>query len=286
VRIRPAEDHDLPELARVFVRTATYLTERYRPEAVAHVSADAERHLPLYRHLRATGAMFVAEDPHPVGFSSAIVRADVWFLSQLWVLPERHAGGIGSALLDEALAWGRGRGARTFSVVASPHPAAQLMYLRASMFPVWVQHELTGSERPPPAPPDEVYALTEADGWVDELDREIRGYPRPEDHAFWRRQTTGLALRRDGVPIGYVYVWDEGKVGPAAAHQPQDLVPLIQAARAHVGGPATFSVPSTNWTALRELISLGFAPMGSNTFMASRPFTDGTRYLSSGGALA
>jgi hypothetical protein len=46
------------------------------------------------------------------------------------------------------------------------------------------------------------------------------------------------------------------------------------------------AVPSPNWSALRELIRMGFAPIGSNTFMASRPLGDPARYISSGGALA
>ena len=79
----------------------------------------------------------MAEDPEPVGFSAAVVRDGVWFLSQLWVLPKRQGRGIGSRLLDETLTWGRG--AKTFSVVASPHPAALLVSLRASMYPVWTQ---------------------------------------------------------------------------------------------------------------------------------------------------
>jgi GNAT superfamily N-acetyltransferase len=288
VRIRRAEDDDLIELARVFVRTATYLTERYRPEAVGHVSTDVEGRLPLYRHLRETGAVFVAEDDGlPVGFSAAVVRQGVWFLSQLWVLPEHHAGGIGSALLDEALAWGREGGARTFSVVASPHPAAQLMYLRASMYPLWTQLELTAGEARRPEAPPGVLPITEGDlGWVADLDRDVRGIVRPEDHAFWRGHATGLALRRDDRPAGYVYVWEDGKVGPGAAAEPRDVVSLIQAARHQAVGPVTFSVPSSNWTALHELVRLGFAPLGSNTFMASAPVADGTRYLSSGGALA
>ena len=64
----------------------------------------------------------------PVGFSSAIIRDGVWFLSQLWVAVDRQGSGIGSALLDEALAWGHG--SSIFSVVASPFPGAQTVYMR------------------------------------------------------------------------------------------------------------------------------------------------------------
>lgn len=270
-------------LADIFVRTATYLTDRYRPEQIGTMPQDLEGRLPTYRHLLATGAIFVAEDPDPIGFSAAVVRDDVWFLSQLWVLPDHHGRGAGGALLDEALAWGRG--ASTFTVIASPHPAAQILYLRASMYPLWSQIEATGksSAGSMPAGVDDLKVGDQP--WVDEVDREVRGIARPEDHGLWRKMAGGLALRREGRPAGYVYVWPDGKVGPGAVRDPADMPAILAAAGYRAGGTMSLAVPATNWTALRELVRDGFQLAGSNTFMASRPLPDASRYLSSGGAL-
>ncbi|HEX2029811.1 MAG TPA: GNAT family N-acetyltransferase [Actinomycetota bacterium] len=284
MRIRRAEPPDLLSLDELFIKAAAYLVERYRPDQIGHISLVPGERVPLYEHLLRTGAVFVAEDPGPVGFSAAVIRDGVWFLSQLWVLPERHASGIGALLLDETLGWGRGSSA--FSVVSSPHPPAQLLYLRASMFPLWTIHEMTGSDAAPPEPPEGVRPLEGSDGsWVDELDREVRGAARPEDHAWWRGRAHGLAVERAGAPVGYVYVSDGGRVGPGAARHPTDVPALVRAARHAAAGPVTFSVPSTNWAALSELVRSGFAPFGSTTFMASRPLGDGARYLSGSGAL-
>jgi GNAT superfamily N-acetyltransferase len=286
VRIRPANEDDLLPLARMFVRTVAVLDQRFWPDHT-RVSIEPESRLPVYRHLLRTGAMSVAEDPDPVGFSAAIVRDGVWFLSQLWVLPERHGEGVGAALLDEALAWGRGAGAGAFSVVASPHPAAVTLYLRASMFPLWLQYDLESAVAPPiPEPPPGTDTLGDDDQpWLDELDRAVHGAARPEDHALFRAEAAGLALRRDGHPRGYVYAWPGGKVGPGAVRDPADLPDLLRAARHAAGGPIRVAVPSTNWTALRELLGLGLTPAMTNTFLASRPMGNGARYLSSGGAL-
>ena len=283
MQIRPATSDDVEHIARIFDAAAGWLNERYRPDSDRPFPPPTQREH-LYRHLLDTGGVFVAEDPDPVGFSAAIIREGVWFLSLLWVLPDHHGAGAGSALLDETLAWGRS--AKAFSVIASPYPVAQLIYLRASMFPLWVQVDLAGPRAKdvpdglePLAPPDQ--------DWVDDIDREVRGVARPEDHAFWQRAARGFILRRGDQRIGYVYAWPDGKVGPGAVVDAADVPLLLKAGQAMAEGDlATVAVPSTNWPALRELIHQGFRPIGSNTFMASRPLGDTARYISSGGALS
>jgi GNAT superfamily N-acetyltransferase len=283
VRIREADERDLEALASIFARSLEDLLRRYRPDQLHLLPIDAAARLPFLGHLRRTGLVLVADDPEPIGFAAAIVRESVWFLSQMWVLPDHHRGGVGTALLDEALAFGRD--ASAFCTVSSPHPAARLLYLRASMFPLWSNIEMTGGDGDRPEPPDGVRELTERDqGWVDELDREVRGAARPEDHAYWREEEgTALALDRPTGPSGYIYVWPDGKVSPAAVRDAADVPTLIRAARHAAAGPSTFVVPSTNWRALAELTRAGFVPIGAmNTYMASRPLADGTRYLPTG----
>ncbi|MGH2710967.1 MAG: GNAT family N-acetyltransferase [Actinomycetota bacterium] len=285
MKIRPATEDDLADLARIFDSSSTWLTEQYRPDQALGPAPTAGSRDFLYRHLLRTGGVFLAEDPEPAGFSAAIVRDGVWFLSLLWVLPESHGSGIGSALLDEALAWGRDSSA--FSVVASPYPVAQLIYLRRSMYPLWVQMDLAG-EPPAGQSPDGLEDLLPSDqDWVDQLDREVRGVARPEDHELWQEVAHGLALRRDGKPVGYIYGARDGKVGPGAVSEPSDLPVLISGAAKVIpaGIRATAAIPSANWTAISELVRLGFKPTGSNMFMATRPMGDPRRYISSGGAL-
>lgn len=270
-------------MAEIFGRAGRRMAERYQPQSTATFGAAPERLFPTWRHVLATGAGFLAVDPEPIGFSAAVIRDGVWFLSQLWVLPERQGEGVGSTLLDEALVWGRG--AAAFSVVASPDPVAQALYLRRSMYPVWVQHELVGTaggSMPPGMDP-----LAEGDAcWVADLDRVARGVARPEDHRFFLEGARGLALRRDGGPAGYVYVWPGGRIGPGAAADARDVSLLVRAGLAAAAGTASLMIPSTNWGALAEVARTGFRLTSSSTFMASRRFPDGARYFSSGGALA
>jgi GNAT superfamily N-acetyltransferase len=293
VRIRQANERDLPALAGIFAASAEDLLARYRPDDADLLPVSSEAALPVYRHVHATGAVFVAEDPDPVGFSAAFVRDGVWFLSQLWVAPARQGEGIGSALIDEALSWGHG--ASAFTVVSSPHPGAQTLYLRRSMFPLWMQVDTAGQAGEAGSLPDDFTPLSDADQtWLDEIDRDVRGIARPVDHAFWRRSATGIGLRRAGNDIGYVYVWPPGgwaskpksKIGPGAVRDPRDMPALLASALQLSSGDVAVAVPSTNWSALNELARLGFRMSVTNTFMASRPLPDASRYLSSGGSLA
>jgi len=283
MRIRRADESDFRALAEIQIAGREWLASRYEPETLHQFPADPGASTLTLEHLHRTGAVFVADDPEPVGFASAIVRDGIWFLSQLWVEVDRQGSGVGSALLDEALAWGHG--SSIFSVVASPFPGAQALYMRRSMFPVWQAMEFEGepgggdgADGPELGPGDA--------SWVDELDREVRGVARPEDHAFFREHAKGIALRRGGEPLGYLYVWPGGKLGPAAVRDGRDTAELLRAGIA--AGPKRVSivVPATNWAALQEVTRLGLRFVSRTVFMASRAMPDGARYLSSGGALA
>lgn len=284
MRIRRAEESDVRALAEIQVAGREWLARRYEPETLHQFPADPGSTTLTMRHLLRTGAVFMAEDPEPVGFASAVIRDGAWFLSQLWVAIDRQGAGIGSALLDEALAWGHG--SSIFSVVASPFPGAQTIYMRRSMFPLWPAMEFEG-EPPEEDPPGGAGDLTAEDQpWVNELDREVRGIARPEDHAFFREHARGIALRRGGEPLGYLYAWPGGKIGPAAIRDGRDTAELLRAGIAAGPKRVTLVVPTTNWAALREATRLRLRLVSRTVFMASRVMPDGSRYLSSGGALA
>lgn len=285
MEIRRASGGDLNDSIDVFMDAAGYMVRRYAPEqAIDFPGDDRSKFVPLWRHLLETGAMWIAHDPGPVGVAAAYRRDGWWFLALLFVRTDAHGRGIGSALLDEALAWGRG--AAAFTVVASPTPGAQALYLRRSMFPIWVQQQWEG-----PAgetePPQGLGPLTARDArWVGALDREVRGIARPEDHDFWARHGEGIALRRGDEPLGYVYVSATGRIGPAAAWDAADQVALLRAARSRLRGEVALQVPSSNWVLLAEVVRTGLRLTGSSTFMSSRPMPDGSRYVPAGGALA
>jgi GNAT superfamily N-acetyltransferase len=130
--LRPATRDDLADQFEVFGRAQRELYERRGAIWDGREFSDWER---LHLHLlRRDGARsFVAEESgQVVGFTAAWVREDVWFLSALFVLPERQGRGIGKRLLS--LAWGEGYRTR-ITITDALQPVSTASYARRGLIP-------------------------------------------------------------------------------------------------------------------------------------------------------
>lgn len=90
--LRPATSQDLPVLAEVYLRARVAAEPSMPP--LAHTHDEVRAHMTGW----ATGErdLWLAEDDEVVGYAS--IRGG--FLDSLYVLPEHHGTGVGSALLD------------------------------------------------------------------------------------------------------------------------------------------------------------------------------------------
>lgn len=229
-----------------------------------------------------------------VGFASASVRGDLWFLAMLFVDPGAQAAGLGQALMDRAQA-GRDvdpggpavpgpddpldTGIRTWGMCTDAiQPISNGLYARRGMvprIPIWrLFGEVRRWEALPllPASLESVsFDAIAADGpdghrrlaaIVDELDREILGSTHAPDHAWLRREGRAGFLvrdRGDGRPLGYAYGSNIGRMGPVAALDPALQPSLIGAAvrGAPAFGPVAMWVPGTADLAMRGLLDAG-----------------------------
>lgn len=306
--LRPARPADLPAVQAAFYESHGEMVQRLYRRAPKEPPADLE---PIYPHLLATsqGGFWVAEDRGEIlGFCCGILRGQSWYLSELWLRPAHHGRGLGKALLNRSLIPALREGITLQSVYASGDPAALALYQRAGMvafFPLMHLSHSAEGVRPHLGPPREfgpleLRPLERRPAASDlrallELDVEVRGCPRMEDHRFWleEERRSGYLLRvrhpEEGhAVVGYAYVREDGFVGPLALRDPQ----LTEAAYAAVAMTAaehakevSFELPGVNSEAIQFLLRKGFRLTSGPSFLSTAPVGRMDRYAISGADL-
>lgn len=225
------------------------------------LEADWALHSAARRSLRESPhcSFWVAEEtsrfsrPRMVAYARSIVRDGLWSLTEFFVLPAQRLRGVGGALLARCLRDGDEAGATSRMVLASHHPAALSLYIRAGCLPRMPMFLLAGPNQtlmeaallggiedrrqslPPPlhelwqseAPstgPLEARPILPSPTILDALaglDRSVLGYERTPEHRYWIDQMGGLdgaarifGDRSTGDLIGYSYYGD-ATTGPA-----------------------------------------------------------------------
>jgi GNAT superfamily N-acetyltransferase len=297
------------------------------------------REAAVRQHLRtvAQSSFWVAEETPRfgsvkiIGYARSVVNDRVWRLTEFFVLPGNHRQGIGGALLARSLEDGRRDGADTTLILASHHPAAAALYIRrAGCIPRLPMLLLSGplaslrafgpdaapiedaflppfshlpKENRPALHAEPLILTPDVQAGLDALDREIVGYARPREQAYWTaamggpngasrlfRRASGGQQR--GAVVGYAYLGDHAS-GPALATEPVLLPSLI----AHVAAVARslsradnflglseptdqyLAVAGSNETVLRWLLDCGWQIIFQYQFMSSRPLGRLDRYV-------
>lgn len=201
----------------------------------------------LLVHLLATDPhrfVVATEAQEVVGFASATVRGDLWFLSMLFVRPDRQASGLGQVLLDATRGGDLASIRRFGTCTDSAQPISNAIYARLGLVPRVPIWRLTGEVHdrgafpglPPAATIEPFESIAERPdghralaGVVNDLDRQVIGLEHPADHALLRGdERRGFLLRAvDGRPLGYGYASAIGRVGPIAAIDPSLVAPLL-----------------------------------------------------------
>jgi GNAT superfamily N-acetyltransferase len=254
VEIRRATEADLPAEQEVFRAAIGELYRRhsFEPPNPPPAAFEAQQgHL-----LRHDGERcFVAEDAgRIVAFVAALARADTWFLSSLFVLPEVQGRGLGRRLLERA--WGDGY-RRRLTLTDAIQPVSNGLYTGLGLVPSTPVLHLEGQARPDARSGLEA-ASTEPSALA-ALDRAAYGFDRAIDHAYWGAEPgRGTLWLRAGEPCAYSYVWPGGRIGPVAG---VDGAAAADALRAELtqarGGPAGVVVPGSAAPLVRAAVAGG-----------------------------
>lgn len=247
-------------------------------------------------------------DEAVVGFAAASIRGGTWFLGLLFVLPGEQGRGLGTTLLDATFPGGRlprpgaapaerGTGPTVLATVTdSVQPISNGLYARLGVVPRLPAFRLVGRPRRPGALgalPRGIRAATDPGlardaaklaAAVGELDAELLGSARPEDHAFLRRDGRRLRLYRDGRGrlVGYGYVTAAGRLGPVAVADEALLVPVVGDLLDAIvpAGPSAVPVTGENPGLFAALLGAGFRIDGFPGLICwNRPFGSLERYL-------
>ena len=298
ITYRPADVADLDACAQIWrIAINDYLPRTGQHDMPEDVSGV--RH--LYDHLISTDPerfwVATADDGRVVGFTSATLRGDVWFLSMLFVLPEFQRSGVGQALLARTMP---ASGSGTTIAVGSDaaYPPSNGLYARLGMpgrTPVWaVVGRPKPGWRPPPFPDGTVMGSIESDpdGGVagglqpelDALDLDVFGFTRELEHRYVRRDGRRGFTYRDpaGSLLGYGYVAASGRIAPVAVRDAALLGPVTGHLLTVFEPPGASAawVTGDSDGAMSTLLDAGLRLEGYPLLFGwSRPFADFSRCL-------
>lgn len=264
-------------------------------------STDPERFIVATRPVPADASASAAGGgERVVAFASAVSRERLWYLSMLFVLPELQGAGVGRELLARVLPADDGVARAT--ATDSAQPIANGLYASHGIAPRMPLLNLSGlPDRPEAfgslpsgvaAVPFETVAAGPPDGpghrrltaAVDALDRDLLGASHPMDHRFLRTEARRGWLYHgpDGLPIGYGYAGEAGRLGPVAVRDETLLAPILGHLTSAVVPRGAFAtwIGGAADRALVAALGAGFRLDRFPVLLCwDRPFADFSRYL-------
>lgn len=257
------------------------------PEPAPPDEASRRRWIAGMGHHLATdpGGCRVAESDagEIVGFAVSQNRGGFWYLASYGVVPGLQSKGVGTRLLDAALAHADGRPGM---ISSSPHPGATRRYRRAG-FTMLPEMRMTGRV--------DRAALPALDGlrdgrrddleWMDALDERLRGGGHGPDHVHML-DDLGLRLVVSASPAerpGYVYINEEsGHSVLLAAADVETAEKLLWEALAHAHEETVINrITSGNQWAIDVGLDARL-DLGQTGYLALRGLPEPVPYLASG----
>jgi GNAT superfamily N-acetyltransferase len=241
---------------------------------------------PMLDHLAAHAAeWWVAEDGETremIGYARSVERGGLFELTEFFVHPDRQSAGVGAALLERAFPAERGE---VRAIIATSDVRAQARYYRAGTVARFPIVAVEGPPRPVEADPEvEVVRLDGGDiSPLVAIEAAVLEFDRGDEFRWLLEHREGYLYRRAGVPIGFSFV-SVGGVGPIAALDPSDQVPMLQHVETRVAALGverlSVEVPMVNEVAMRHLMARGLRMDTFLTlFMSSRPFGRFDRFI-------
>lgn len=279
--LREATAADVPALLEVFFHAMEDLDQRRHRPLQPRNAAPLEMH---FEHLISTdpsSSMLADDHGRVVAFGMVMTRGVEAFLSFLFVEPRWQGHGLGRAVLDACLR-GAGGVQRFATCAEADQPVSTGLYASLGLAPRMPIFLLRGglADDALPGLPVGVHAGPVDRDAVADLDLEVVGYERPQDHAFWASGgREGFMFVSDaGGLLGYGYAHPSGRIGPIAASEPSQLPGflgyLTRSTRVLEGRQLV--MPGACIAALRPLLEAGIRIDGTPAVYCAE--SDGPRF--------
>jgi ribosomal protein S18 acetylase RimI-like enzyme len=228
------------------------------------------------------------------GFTLSWVRGSLWYLAHLFVRPDFQGRDIGRNLMDRAMLHGKESKIRNRALVTLAYnPVSISLYSRYGIYP---REPMYWMECPSPdaksIDTDEKLTSKRAENFetarktLTEIDTSCIGYPRDMNHEFLFSLPTYKCyiFSSRNNPVGYAYVAQNGRVGPAATKSQDTFATVVESALGYAAREEKASTVSLNATGSNEeLMKLAFRygmKIRDNfLLMSSIPFPNFSRYL-------
>jgi GNAT superfamily N-acetyltransferase len=249
VELRATTAEDLPALHELFLASigSVYAPHGFAPPVPPSGAFEAQ-----HRHLLGTdpGRCFVAvRDGVRVGYVSAWLRGDDWFLASLFVAPAAQGAGVGSLLLDAV--W-EDAAVRRRTLTDAIQPISNALYARRGLVPATPLLSFSGvpaGTRSPLIPGD-------ADTLA-EIDQVAYGFDRSVDHRLWGGIAERTVWLRDGSTVAYSYRFPGGAVGPIGGIDPGAAAGALDGELARATGPVGVRIPGSSRMLVMRALAAG-----------------------------
>jgi len=226
------------------------------------------------------------------GLTLSWVRGSLWYLAHLFVSPEHQGLNIGQNLMERAMKHHKGttianRALATFAY----NPVSISLYARYGIYPreplYWMegpsQHVKTDASTK--LRNERIIDFEKARSSLTRIDELTLGYPREKNHEFlFSLPTIRCHLFSSGnEPVGYAYVWQNGRVGPLATASHETFRDVLRSAfkLAAAEGAANVGIAATgsNEQLMQVVLEQKMRILDNYLFMSSKPFPNFSNYV-------
>ena len=189
------------------------------------------------------------------GITLSWVRGPLWYLAHLFVSPAYQGLDIGRSLMEKAMKHHGNTPITNRALVTFAYNRVSIsLYARNGMYP---RDPLYYMECPSTQVKKETDKLThdritdfqKVKNVITGIDKITTGYPREKNHEFmFSLPTVQFHLFKNTEPVGYSYVWQNGRIGPLATTTEKTFQDAVVSA---------FNIAKTNGTPTVGMLATG-----------------------------